>query len=99
MAELKVPFLRRWLMWAAVRGVSLFRSAFRDGRKDIPRVILLILVPGSLVIAGGFVVLILLAGFWAVELIVFGIRSALRRIPAVRRPVKPTCWPTFFWSS
>ena len=99
MAELEVPFLRRWLMWTAVRAASLLKSRGRDGCHDIPRVLLLILVPGSLVIAGGFVVLALLLGFWAVELIVCGILSVFRRIPAARPRVKPTHWPTVFWSS
>ncbi len=99
MAELKVPFLRRWLMWAAVRAASLVKSRFRDGPKDIPRVLLLVLVPGSLVIVGGLVVFVLLLGFWTVELIVFGILSAVRRIPAARPRVKPTNWPTVFWTS
>lgn len=99
MAELKVPFLRRWLMWAGVRVASLVKSRFRDGPKDIPRVLLLALVPGSLVIVGGLVVFVLLLGFWVVELVVVGILSALRRIPAARRRVKPTNPPTIFWSS
>ena len=43
--------------------------------------------------------LALLLGFWAVELVVFGILSAVRRIPAARRRVKPTNRPTVFWSS
>ena len=29
MAELEVPFLRRWLMWAAVRIISLLQTGFR----------------------------------------------------------------------
>lgn len=99
MAELNVPFLRRWLMWAAVRIASLLKTWFRDGRKDIPRVLLLILAPGSVVIAGGVVVLVLLLGFWTIELIVVGVLSAIRRIPAIRERVKPTPWPTVFWSS
>ena len=99
MAELKVPFLRRWLMSAGVRVASLVKSRFRDGPKDIPRVLLLALVPGSLVIVGGLVVFVLLLGFWVVELVVVGILSALRRVPAARRRVKPTNPPTIFWSS
>jgi len=49
MAELEVPFLRRWLMWAAVRVASLFQSHFRDQPIDIPRVLFLSLIPGSVV--------------------------------------------------
>ncbi len=97
MAELKVPFLRRWLMWTAVRGRSLIKSRFRDGRRDIPRVVLLILFPGSLVIGGGVVVLVLLVVFWVVELVSCGILWLVRRIPGAR--VKPMNWPRVFWSS
>src|SRR5438128_8684285 len=32
MSELGVPFLRRWVMWAAVRWDSLWKSRFSDGR-------------------------------------------------------------------
>jgi len=98
MAELKVPFLRRWLMWAAVRVASLIKSRFRDWR-EFHRVLLLALVPGSLVIVGGLVVSVLQLGFWTVELIVFVILLAVRRIPAARRRVKPANCPTIFWSS
>ena len=98
MAELKVPFLRRWLMWAAVRVASLIKSRGRDWR-GFPRVLLLVLVPGSLVIVGGLLVFVLLLGFWTVELIVFVILLAVRRIPAARPRVTPTNWPTISWSS
>lgn len=99
MAELGVPFLRRWTMWAAVRIASLVKSWFRDGPKDILRIGLLLLVPGSIVIPGGLVVFVLLLGFWTVELVVMGILAALRKIPVARRQVKPANWPTVFWSS
>lgn len=99
MAELGVPFLRRWTMWAAVRIASLLKSGFRDGPKDIFRIVLLLLVPGSVVVPGGLVVLVLLLGFWIVELVVMGILAALRKIPVARRRVKPANWPTVFWSS
>ena len=98
MAELEVPFLRRWMMWAAVRIASLIRSRFHDGPKDIPRVVLLIFIPGAVVVPGGLVVFVFLLGFWIVELIVAGVLVVLRRSP-VRRKVKPANWPTVFWSS
>lgn len=45
MRELGVPFLRRWLMWAAVRWAALFK---KDGRrewiKEAPRVVLMTLL-------------------------------------------------------
>jgi hypothetical protein len=98
MAELKVPFLRRWLMWAAVRLYSLFRSAFRDGPRDIPRVLLLVLLPGLPIIMGGLLVLVLLLGFWAFEILVLAVLSLFGLAPAVRKRIKPTNRPTVLWS-
>jgi hypothetical protein len=34
--DLGVPFLRRWIMWAAVRWASLWRSRFGDGANELP---------------------------------------------------------------
>jgi hypothetical protein len=98
MAELGVPFLRRWTMWAAVRIASLAKSGLQDGPKDIPRVLLLLLIPGGVVIPGGLVVLVFLLGFWIVELIVAGVVGVLRRSPIPTRRLKPANWPTVFWS-
>ncbi len=40
MRELNVPFLRRWIMWAAVRWAALFKSDGRAGwLKEFPRVL------------------------------------------------------------
>jgi hypothetical protein len=99
MAELGVPFLRRWIMWAAVRVVSLVKSRFRDGRRDITRVLALVLLPGSLVLAGALFALVLFVGFWLLEVVLFGALSPLRRIGPVRRGTKPTNRPTILWSS
>ena len=98
MAELRVPFLRRWLMWAAVRVASLLRTHFHDGPGDIPRVVLLALVPGSVVIAGGLVVFVFLLAFWIVELVAAFLVYVVRWIPAARKRVKPITAPTIFWS-
>jgi hypothetical protein len=89
--EANVPFLRRWLMWAAVRIVSLWKSRFSDGYPDIPRVLLVIFFPGAFVVAGGLVVLLLLLGFAALELLAGLPLMILRRfgmssLKAVRRP-------------
>ena len=40
MRELNVPFLRRWIMWAAVRWAALFKPDGRAGwLKELPRVL------------------------------------------------------------
>ena len=98
MAELRVPFLRRWVMWAAVRLVSLIRSGFGDGPRDIPRVLLLVVAPGSLIIVGGLIVLVFLLAFWLTEILVWVVLTLLRQVPAVRERTKPTNRPTVRWS-
>jgi hypothetical protein len=98
MAELKVPFLRRWLMWAAVRLRSLFKSAFRDGPRDLPRVLLLVLLPGLPIIIGGLLVVVLLLGFWVIESLVAVVLTVLRLPPAGRNRIKPTNRPSVLLS-
>jgi hypothetical protein len=45
MRELNVPFLRRWIMWAAVRWAALFKSDGRTGwLKEFPRVLFFTLI-------------------------------------------------------
>ena len=99
MADLRVPFLRRWLMWAAVWLHSLLKSGFRDGPGDLPRILLLALVPGLPVIFGGLIVQVLLWIFWLVELLVWGVLKVLRLAPPVRERTKPTNTPTVYWSA
>ena len=98
MAELRVPFLRRWVMWAAVRLVSLIRSGFRDGWRDIPRVLLIVAAPGSLIIVGGLIVLVFQQVFWLTEILVWAVLTLFRQVPAVRERTKPTNRPTVRWS-
>src|SRR4029450_2967495 len=43
--ELRVPFLRRWIMWGAVRWAALFKLGGRSGWiREAPRVLLMTLV-------------------------------------------------------
>jgi len=98
MAELGVPFLRRWLMWAAVRATSLEKSRFRDHPSDVWRVLLLVLFPGLLVLTGGLVVLLLLLGFWLLEVVTAGVLWLLRRPPPVRKVTKPVTRPKVTWT-
>ncbi|HVL90877.1 MAG TPA: DUF1353 domain-containing protein, partial [Actinomycetota bacterium] len=85
MRELGVPFLRRWLMWAAVRLNSLWKSRFGDRLGDLPHVLLVALFPGLFVLAGGLIVVVLLAGFYLLELASSAVLALLRLIPGVRR--------------
>ena len=99
MAELNVPFLRRWLMWAAVRATSLAKSHLHDGPRDIPRLLLLILFPGVLVLAGGAIVLVFLLGFFVLELVTAMVLWVLRRTGAVRARTKPVNRPKVRWTA
>lgn len=99
MADLDVPFLRRWMIWAAVRVASVFKGEVGDWVKDLPRVLLIAVAPGSIVLVGGAVVLVLLLGFWVFEAVVYAILCVLRQVPATRARLKPTCRPTVLWSS
>jgi hypothetical protein len=72
MRELEVPFLRRWIMWAAVRWASLFK---RDGRadwwKEIPRLMLVTLVAIFVVLPPILPILFSLLVFLLMEWIVW----------------------------
>ena len=82
MRELGVPLLRRWLMWAAVRTVSLVR--YEPRLRAVPAVAA-VAVPGVLLVAvPAAVVLVFLLPYWLLELLV----GLVLRDPA-RRAVLP----------
>jgi hypothetical protein len=94
MSELSVPFLLRWVMWAGVRAASLFHSHFSDGPSDIPKVALIIVAPGSLVIACSIVVSIFLLCFLALEYLTAGIMAVLRATsPGIKARTKEVVTP------
>jgi uncharacterized protein DUF1353 len=99
MAELDVPFLRRWVMWSGVRLGSLWKSRFRDRLSDVPQVLLVALFPGLFVIAGGLLVIVFLIGFTILEAVAALALAALRIHPWVRRRTKPINAPKFRLSS
>ena len=67
MNDLKVAFLRRWIMWAAVR-VTIVRG---DGLRDLPRWLAIALPAAVFVIVPAAVILVWLALFWVIETIVY----------------------------
>jgi len=76
MRELGVSFIRRWMMWAAVRADSLLKGA------SIGEIIiwLLIAIPSLIFLAiPSLVVFIWLAMFWVLEYIIFGTLKPLSR--------------------
>ena len=72
MWELGVPFLRRWMMWGAVRIGALVKPGGRKGwLRDSWRVIPLLLLALPIVGPPALVILVALAVFYLVELLVY----------------------------
>ena len=72
MWELGVPFLRRWMMWGAVRVGALVKPGGRKGwLRDSWRVIPLLLLALPIVGPPALVILVALAVFYLVELLVY----------------------------
>jgi len=70
MRELRVPFLRRWIMWGAVRWAALFKPGGRSGWiREAPRVLLITLVAAPFVVIPGVVIVVALAAFFLLELL------------------------------
>ena len=99
MAELDVPFLRRWIMWGAVRWRSLIKTRFAAGPGDLPQLLIVSVAPGIFVVAGGVVVLVLLLVWYLIELAVAAMVAMLRAlVPSVRVRTKPAVRPKVRWS-
>lgn len=83
MRELGVPFLRRWVMWAAVRWVALFKARGGVGwSRDAWRVALLTIVAFPIVVPAAGAILGSLLLFYSVELSLW---LPLRLVNLVRR--------------
>ena len=71
MRELGVPFVRRWLMWAAVRWGAGPRSLVEPGIGQL-LLVLLVTVPAVVLLAAPALVVVAAMGlFWVVELLAF----------------------------
>lgn len=94
-----VAFCKRWVMWAGVRWTSLLKSGFRDGWRDIPRLLLLtISPPGLIALLGGLAMSVALLLFFVTEVIAAGALTALRAISGlVRSRTAPAGKPTLDW--
>jgi hypothetical protein len=85
MRELGVPFLRRWMMWSAVRWAALAkRGGLVDWWRDAPFVLLVSLVVAPIVLPPALLILVALCVFYLLELILWvplkrGQMSARRR--------------------
>jgi Protein of unknown function (DUF1353) len=68
MRQLEVPFLRRWIMWAAVRWASLAKKKDRQGwLRDAPLVVLISVLALPIVLPPGILIMVSLVLFWAIE--------------------------------
>jgi hypothetical protein len=96
MWELGVPFLRRWLMWGAVRIGALTKPGGRKGwLRDSWRVIPLLLLALPIVGPPALVILVALTVFYLVELLVyvpqklFGRKARASQDPAAKEVNAP----------
>lgn len=96
MRELGVPFLRRWIMWSAVRLGALKKGgATADWWREFPRVLLVSLVVVPVVLPPALIVMVALVAFKIVEGImwvplklgsVLGPRLGMKRPPKQVNP-------------
>jgi uncharacterized protein DUF1353 len=71
MAELQVPPVRRWLMWAGVRWGALVTPLRRPGwLRDAPRVLVLSVLAAPIVVPPALVISVALGVYTAVEAVV-----------------------------
>jgi hypothetical protein len=69
MRELGVPFLRRWIMWAAVRwGALLAPGGTKGWLKESPRVLLVSALALPIVLPPAVVILLAIAAFYVLEM-------------------------------
>jgi hypothetical protein len=102
MRQLEVPFLRRWIMWAAVRWGALVTPDGRRGwLKEAPRVLLVTILAAPIVFPPAVLVMVALVLFWGIEWIVYvPLRLVEKAKSRPGRPVpKRTNRPLFPWKT
>jgi hypothetical protein len=87
--ELNVPFLRRWIMWAAVRwGALLKPGGRRDWWREAWRVLLVSVVALPIVLPPALLVAVALGAFFVLEAVVWVLLKAGEQVKrAFGRPV------------
>ncbi|HEX5949514.1 MAG TPA: DUF1353 domain-containing protein [Actinomycetota bacterium] len=98
MRELRVPFLRRWIMWTAVRWAALFKPRGRIGWwRESWRVLLATLVAIPFVLPPAILVVVAWAAFFVLELLAWLLIEAGSRARSLvqrGRPRKEIVLPT-----
>jgi hypothetical protein len=90
MRELGVPFLRRWMMWSAVRWAALFkRGGVRGWWTESPRVVLVSLVVTPIVLPPAALILLALGIFYVLEFVLW-VPLKIGELVVRRRPAAPT---------
>ena len=99
MRELDVPFLKRWIMWGAVRWGALLRPGGRKGwLREAPRVLLVSLLALPIVLPPAVVVALALLVFFLVECIVWvPLKVAELAKRRVGRDAKKAVGPKLTW--
>lgn len=100
MRELRVPFLRRWMMWAAVRWAALLKPrGRRRWWREAPRVLLVTLLVAPIVLPPAVLILAALVLFYIEERVLWvllKLAGLVRRM--VGRPTdKEVNAPRFEW--
>ena len=103
MRELEVPFLRRWIMWGAVRWAALMKSDGRAGwLRDAPRVALVTIVALPFVLPPALLVLVALGAFFLLELMLvvsLKVGRAFKAAVTKKEPRKEIVVPRFDWNT
>ncbi len=102
MRELGVPFMKRWIMWAAVRWGALFKPNGRKGwLRESPRVFLVSAVALPLVVPPALLVGVAIGVFYLVELAVWVPLKVVERVKTARRSggVKAANLPHLRWKT
>lgn len=100
MRELEVPFLRRWIMWAAVRWAALFKHDGRTGWwKEALRVLAVTFLALFIILPPLIPILVSLLTFYVMEWIAWiPLKCGQMARAKTRLPAKKVNKPKFTWS-
>jgi hypothetical protein len=100
MRELRVPFLRRWMMWSAVRWAALLKPRGRHRWwREAPRVLLVTALVAPVVVPPALLILVALVLFFVEEAVLWVVLRASEAVRGkVGRPTdKQVNAPQFDW--